>query len=167
MINTDFSQYSYPVIYRATISKDKQYRYTLSRIWDQDKEMILFIGLNPSTADAKENDPTIRRLIGYATRWGYGGMHVCNLFAYRTPHPKELFKVANPIGPRNDVYIKKLNKLSTTTVLVYGNDGKRLNRHEEILKIIDKPYCIQKSKTGMPMHPLYLKYTDKPIVYSE
>ena len=154
------------MILKATLSKDQQYRYSLSRIWDKDKEMILFIGLNPSTADAKENDPTIRRLIGYASRWDFGGMHVCNLFAYRTPDPKELFQVLDPVGKRNDRYIKKMSKYARITVLMYGNEGRRFNRHEEILNYIEEPYCIKVSKTGMPMHPLYLKYTKTPLLYS-
>ncbi len=153
------------MISRAFISEDKKYRYSLTRIWDKNLDIVLFIGLNPSTADEKVNDPTIRRLIGYARRWGYGGMFVCNLFAFRTPYPNELFKAKHPIGPENDGHIVELMKRSRKTVLVYGNHGNKLNRHSELLKIIHEPFCIKISKSKMPMHPLYLKYTDRPIKY--
>ena len=139
----------------------------MTRIWEEQKDFVLFIGLNPSMADAKHDDPTIRRLIGFAQRWGFGGMYVCNLFAYRTPDPKELFKVADPVGQYNSRYIRTMKKMSSMTVLMYGNHGKRLSRHEEILERIDKPYCVKVSKGGMPMHPLYLKYTEKPLPYQQ
>ena len=155
------------MISKASLSRDQKYRYSLSRIWEEHKECVLFIGLNPSMADAKSDDPTIRRLIGFAQRWGFGGMHVCNLYAYRTPDPKELFKVAYPIGKYNYRYIKKMRKEARITVLIYGNDGRRFDRHEKILKQIDKPYCIKVSKGGMPMHPLYLKYTEQPLPYQQ
>ena len=67
----------------ATFSSCKKYRYSLFRIWDEDKPLVLFIGLNPSTADEKEDDPTIRRCINFAKQWGYGGLIMGNLFAFR------------------------------------------------------------------------------------
>ena len=80
---------------QANFSKDRTYRYRLSRTWDESKPSVLFIGLNPSTADEKTNDPTIRRLIGFARRWGFGSMYVCNLFAFRTVHFKVRFKIVD------------------------------------------------------------------------
>jgi hypothetical protein len=153
------------MISKASLSRDQKYRYSLTRIWDEQKECVLFIGLNPSIADAIGNDPTIRRLIGFAQRWGFGGIYVCNLFAYRTPDPRALFKVIDPVGRYNNRYIRKMKKMSSITVLMYGNHGKHLNRHKEILKRIEKPYCVKMSKGGMPMHPLYLKYTEAPLAY--
>lgn len=153
------------MISKASLSRDKKYRYSLTRTWDEQKDAVLFVGLNPSIADAKSDDPTIRRLIGFAQGWGFGGMHVCNLFAYRTPDPSVLFKAADPVGRYNNRYIRKMKKISSMTVLMYGNYGKRLHRHEEILKRIANPYCVKVSKGGMPMHPLYLKYTEQPLPY--
>ncbi len=155
------------MISKAIFSKDKKYRYVLERNWDNTKSSVLFIGLNPSTADEFENDPTIRRLIGFAERWGYGGLYVCNLFGFRTPYPKELFKVKKPVGPRNDYYIKKIQKKAAKTILIYGNHGEKLNRHLDIQKLVKDPYCVQISKRKMPMHPLYLKYTERPIKYTD
>ena len=77
----------------ANFSSCHKYRYSLYRIWDKKKKFVLFIGLNPSTADEGMDDPTIRRCSGYAQNWGYGGFMMVNLFAYRTTFPSNLKKV--------------------------------------------------------------------------
>ena len=76
----------------ATFSSCRAYRYSLSRIWDKKKKLVLLIGLNPSTADEKVDDPTIRRCVNYAKNWGYGGFLMVNLFAYRTTLPSSHIK---------------------------------------------------------------------------
>lgn len=85
----------------AIISEDEKYRYQLSRCWDETKPRILFIMLNPSTADANIDDPTIRRVISFAKSWGYGGVYVGNLFAFRSTDPKGLKQIADPVGENN------------------------------------------------------------------
>ena len=87
----------------AIFSDCRKYRYVLSRTWNDKKKTILFIGLNPSTADEKIDDPTIRRCINYAQNWGYGSLLMVNLFAYRATIPTELKNVKNPIGNDNDI----------------------------------------------------------------
>ena len=83
--------------------QDRKYRYALWRIWDENKPYVLFIGLNPSTADETKDDPTVRRCIGFTQSWKkYGGVYLANLFAYRATNPRELEVVADPIGPGND-----------------------------------------------------------------
>lgn len=149
----------------AIFSKDRLHRYVLIRMWDLKKPSLMIISLNPSTADEKINDPTIQRCIGFAKKWGFGKLFVTNLFSFRATFPKDLFNSKNPVGVENDYWIKKLSKKVNKIVLAYGNNGKFKKRHEKILKMIDNPYCIKKSKTGFPMHPLYLKYTKKPIKY--
>ena len=149
----------------AIFSEDKVHRYVLTREWDLDKPSIMIIALNPSIADEKIDDPTIRRCIGFARQWGFGKLFVANLFSFRATFPKDLFNSHNPVGNKNDYWLKKLAKDVDKVVLAYGNRGKFKNRHNEILKIIDNPYCIKKLKTGMPSHPLYLKYTKKPVKY--
>ncbi len=149
----------------AIFSKDRKHRYVLIREWDLKKPSLMIISLNPSTADEKINDPTIQRCIGFAKKWGFGRLFVTNLFSFRATSPKDLFNFKNPIGDKNDYWIRKLLKKVNKIVLAYGNHGGFKNRHQKILKIIKNPYCIKKSKTGMPMHPLYLKYTKKPIKY--
>ena len=72
----------------AFISPCERYRHALGRHWDNDKGFVLFIMLNPSTADAQQDDPTIRRCMDFAKRWGFGGIEACNLFDWRATDPK-------------------------------------------------------------------------------
>ena len=85
----------------AIISQDDKYRYQLSRIWEEEKPKVLFIMLNPSTADADVDDPTIRRVVNFAKSWGYGGVFVGNLYAFRSTDPKGLRYIDNPVGEDN------------------------------------------------------------------
>ena len=141
----------------ATLSDCRKYRYVLSRTWDRKKKTILFIGLNPSTADEQIDDPTIRRCINYAQNWGYGSLLMVNLFAYRATMPTELKKVKNPIGNDNDLHIKELIKKVDLAVAAWGNEGSLLNRDKEIKKIIPNLMCLKINKSGQPAHPLYQK----------
>jgi hypothetical protein len=88
----------------AAISDCKQYRYELRRSWDSSKPAVLFIGLNPSTADGSTDDNTSRVCINYAKRWGYGSLLLGNLFAYRSKDQSALRRVLDPIGPDNDAW---------------------------------------------------------------
>jgi len=151
----------------AIFSEDGSCRYLLSKQWGSKKEKILFIGLNPSHLKNGESNPTINRLVGFAKRWGFDGFYLCNLFSFCTPNPKELFSVQDPVGKDNDSYIVKYLSRSSICVLVYGNQGKRYERHNEILELIPQSYCIGVSKLKLPLHPLYLKYTNRPIPYAE
>ena len=89
----------------AIFSGCRTYRYTLWRSWDRDKGDVMFIGLNPSTADETLNDPTVRRCINYAKSWGYGGIYMANMFAFRATDPKEMKQAKDPIGYRNDFWL--------------------------------------------------------------
>ena len=149
----------------ATFSDCRKYRYVISRTWDGKKKTILFIGLNPSTADEQIDDPTIRRCINYAQNWGYGSLLMVNLFAYRATMPTELKKVKNPIGNDNDLHIKELIKKVDLTVAAWGNEGSLLNRDKEIKKIIPNLMCLKINKSGQPAHPLYQKKDLQLIKY--
>ena len=92
----------------AMFSPCRSYRYSLWRTWDSQKPIVVFIGLNPSTADETVNDPTMRRCIGFARLWGYGGMVVVNLFAYCATKPTVLRHVADPVGKDTDSWIYTL-----------------------------------------------------------
>ena len=151
----------------AIYSKDRKYRYALTRVWDIHKPMVLFIMLNPSKANAIQNDPTITRVIGFSKRWGFGKVVVCNLFAYCATQPTDLFKQKKPIGKFNDYWIGKFSKEAHQVILAYGNHGNFQERHLEILKRIDQPFCIKISLKEMPMHPLYLKYTTTPLPFKK
>ena len=150
----------------ATFSDCRKYRYALSRTWNGKKKTILFIGLNPSTADEKIDDPTIRRCINYAQNWGYGSLLMVNLFAYRATMPSELKNVKNPIGNDNDLHIIELSKKADLAVAAWGNEGTLLNRDKEVKKILPNLMCLKINKSGQPAHPLYQKKDLKLIKYS-
>ena len=141
----------------ANFSSCRKYRYSLSRIWDKKKKCVLFIGLNPSTADEEADDPTVRRCFNYAKKWGYGGFIMVNLFAYRTTFPSNLKKVKYPVGKDNDKYIMTLSKKADITVAAWGNNGILYSRDKKILSLLPNLMCLKVNKSGQPAHPLYLK----------
>jgi len=157
---------------KALLSHCGKYRYTLSRIWDTEKPCVMFLMLSPSTADAFSDDPTIRRCIGFAKSWGFGGLFVCNLFAYRSTNPKELLVVEDPIGPDNLTEIRRAADHSAVVVCAWGNGGivdKLFSRFPEYkpLKGLDLQLsCLGLSKGGHPKHPLYLKKDTERKYYS-
>ncbi len=150
----------------ATFSNCRKYRYALSRSWDDKKKIVLFIGLNPSTADEKKDDPTIRRCINYAQSWGYGGLQVANLFAYRATKPTKLRYVENPVGDDNDQQLIKLSRMADLTVAAWGNEGALINRDKQVIKLIPNLMCLKINKSGQPAHPLYQKKDIEYISYS-
>ncbi len=107
----------------AIISECGEYRYSLSRIWDESLPAIAFLMLNPSTADGSQDDPTIRRCISYAKQWGYGVLHVVNLFAYRATDPQDLLEVLDPIGPENFYHISKTTASCQCIIFAWGNNA--------------------------------------------
>jgi len=92
----------------AVISGDGKYRYFLARRWGSTGKTVAFIGLNPSTADATLDDPTIRRCVGFAKFWGGSALHMVNLFALRSPTPASLRVASDPIGPQNDAWLTRV-----------------------------------------------------------
>jgi len=146
----------------AKLSDDKLYRYQLSRIWDEDKPKVLFIMLNPSTADADVDDPTIRRVINFAKSWNYGGVFVVNLYAFRSTDPKGLKTTSDPIGPENRKHIQELVGSVDRVIYAWGNKEKE---PQWLRELITTPYCIALSTKGIPKHPLYLKGDSQPILY--
>lgn len=149
----------------ALISPCEKYRYWLSRNWDYKKPFIAFVMLNPSTADANNDDPTIRRCISFAKYWGYGGIAVFNLYALRATNPKNLWINSNPIGPDNDKHLRKLSDRDRI-VCAWGANAKteRVRDFVELSKDMpDKLYCLGKTKSGSPRHPLYMP-KDMPMI---
>ena len=156
----------------ATISECGKYRYDLWRTWNESGRSVLFVCLNPSTADATNDDPTIRRCMGFARAWGYGKMDVANLFAYRATNPSELLRVSDPIGACNDDWLYHLMGESSMVVAAWGNRGGLLNRADEfmcMIPLLTKVHCLGVNKSGQPKHPLYLPkdaalqlYTSQP-----
>ena len=144
----------------AIISKCGKYRYSLVREWNKNKGKVLFIMLNPSTADDKEDDKTIIRCINFAKDWGYGGLMVGNLFAYRTTYPKELFKTKNPEGKDNLKRIKQMIKRSDLVICAWGNKQGSPPKYLRELSELHYLKLLDDRKT--PGHPLRLKKDTKP-----
>jgi hypothetical protein len=144
---------------QAVLSDDQAYRYRLSRIWDEAVPTMLVIGLNPSTADATNDDATIRRCRGFAAREGCGGLQVVNLFAYRSTDPAALTRVADPVGPDNDVHIAAA-EFAAVAVAAWGASGRLNGRDRDVTDLIHSlgvPLrCWGYTKAGHPRHPLYL-----------
>ena len=151
---------------KANISKDKIYRYTLSRTWDSTKPTVLFIGLNPSIADENIDDPTITRCINFAKDWGYGTLLMANLFAFRSTYPKEIYLIDDPIGKDNDHYILECVKQSDLIIACWGNNGTYMDREKIIKELVPNLYCLQKNKNGTPRHPLRLSRDINPIPFN-
>ena len=150
----------------AIISACGTYRYTLVRQWDQTKPLLPFLMLNPSTADAKQDDPTIRRCIGFADREGCGGIVVVNLYAFRSTDPKRLVDVVDPVGPFNMTAIHDVAAVASEAgvpiVCAWGaNDFARSGGVTMYYAILAgaKLVCLGKTKSGHPRHPLYVKGT--------
>lgn len=140
----------------ANFSRCKNYRYALWRRWNDGDNFMLLIGLNPSTADHRQDDPTIRRCMGFARDWGYAGLCVANLFAYRATYPKDLFAAEDPVGPKNDQWLRKLACQADLVVAAWGNLGHHQNRAHQVAATLDNLHAIRVNASGDPAHPLYL-----------
>src|SRR6266487_4262211 len=152
---------------KSAIFSDNDYRYELRRIFDSTKPIIAFVGLNPSTAGCKEDDKTITKCISLCRSWGYGGFIMVNLFALISTEPKQLLSAENPIGAENDKYLINAFKEAEKIICCWGELGNLKERSTEVLKLIEKPYCLTKLKNGEPGHPLYLNSDLIPILYYE
>ncbi len=123
----------------------------------------MFIGLNPSTADETNDDPTIRRCIGYARGWGYSGLCMTNLFAYRARFPKDMKACEDPIGPDNNRTLIKMAKNAGVLIAAWGIDGVYKGRDVEVRKMIPHLNYLSLTKDGFPGHPLFLPKGLRPM----
>jgi hypothetical protein len=151
----------------AVISTCGRYRYRLDRTWDAALPVATFIMLNPSTADATVDDPTIRRCLGYAHAWGCGALTVVNLYAWRATKPADLWNAADPVGPGNDAYLTAAAQSATTSfgrlVAAWGAHADPW-RIAEVLALpgMDRLTALALTKGGQPRHPLYLRASLTP-----
>ena len=149
----------------ANFSPCRTWRYKLSRRWSPAGPMIAFVGLNPSTADEVNDDPTVRRCIGFARRWGFGGMYMLNVFAYRSTNPRELRTAADPVGPRNDGTLTKICRLCDMVVACWGVWGWLFDRDQAVVELLGgiPIHSLGITSDGHPKHPLYLRSTTVPV----
>ena len=125
------------------------------------KSPLMFVGLNPSTADEHTDDNTIRRLMKVTQTFGYTQMIMTNLFAFRATDPKEMKNQLDPVGPDNDQWLSKLATIADKIIICWGNDGGHRGRSSEVLPMLRKShlkpvYCFGTNGSGEPKHPLYL-----------
>lgn len=140
----------------AILSSDRQYRYRLTRTWDVSLPRVVFIMLNPSTADETENDQTIRRCLGYAERWGYGQLVVGNLFALRATDPSELADHPDPVGPANDAALRRMCAEDSLVVAAWGADDMVRDRGPKVAAMMDTElFALATTEAGHPVHPLF------------
>jgi len=119
----------------ADISSCERYRYSLWRIWDENKPLIGFVGLNPSTADGEFDDKTISRCIKFCEEWGFGGFYMMNLFAYRSTDSGMMMNEENPVGDDNNKFLAELGNKVQRIVVCWGNNGAFRNRSNEVLEM--------------------------------
>jgi len=126
------------------------YRYWLTRTWDESRSAVCWLMLNPSTADATRDDPTIRRCIGIARRWGHGGIVAVNLFALRATDPAELVRAVDPVGPENDAAVRS-HTAGLRVIAAWGSKGRPPGPGRS------RPAAPGRLPPGVPRH-----YLDRP-----
>lgn len=153
----------------AIISSCGTYRYALTRKTENifpGKGTALFVMLNPSTADATLDDPTIRRCKSFSASWDCNGLTVANLYALRATDPAELWRHPNPVGPENDQHLMMLAHEYKDVVCAWGKNAKpeRVATAVSILKNAGaRLWCFGTNKDGSPKHPLYIK-ASQPLI---
>jgi hypothetical protein len=132
---------------------------------NQAHNYAMFIGLNPSTADETRDDPTIRRCIGFAKKWGYGALCMTNLFAWRATKPADMRRQIDPVGVDNDRWLKECAMGAGIVIAAWGTNGSHENRAGHVMHEITNLRCLRKNADGSPMHPLYVAADTVPIAF--
>jgi hypothetical protein len=150
----------------AVFSEDDIYRYSLRRTWNLKLSVVNFIGLNPSTADEIEDDPTIRRCVRFAKDWGHGGIVMTNLFSFRATKPRDLWREGGPVGPDNDTYLFDMASQSELIIAAWGSHSNAIKKRRvsEVIHLLRhwSIHHLGLSSGGHPRHPLCLKADTKP-----
>jgi hypothetical protein len=155
----------------ADFSPCRKYRYKLWRVWDSSKPICLFILLNPSTADEVENDPTVERCERRARQMSFGGLTVCNVFAFRATSPDIMKAQKDPIGLKNDSTIADEAARAGMVICGWGENGQHISRSKAVLAVLHRAevplHYLRLNKSGEPQHPLYISYRQQPQLWSE
>jgi hypothetical protein len=154
----------------ATYSDCERYRYALTRTWNAGGKRVLFVMLNPSKATEVQNDPTVERCERRARALGFGAFQVTNIFAWRDTDPFQMRKAKDPIGPGNDAAILAGVAWADQVIAAWGTHGAHMNRGPQMTTLLQgtgKPlYTLGLSKHGHPKHPLYISYSQQPILWT-
>ena len=150
----------------AVYSLCENYRYSLTRVWEEKGGKVMFVMLNPSTATEIQNDPTVERCERRARALGFGAFQVTNIFAWRDTEPRNMRAAADPIGPANDAAILNGARWADQIIAAWGTHGAHLNRGPKVEAILraagHRLYHLGLSKDGHPKHPLYIAYSQQP-----
>lgn len=153
----------------ATFSSCRRWRTLLWRRWDDAKPVANFLMLNPSTADEAKLDPSCTRARVYAEKWGYGGLIVTNLFAWRATDPDDMKAAKDPVGKGNDAAILRAAKEAAIVVCAWGNHGAHHGRSSRVRNLLGEEgialHALKINRGGEPAHPLYLPGTLEPVSY--
>jgi hypothetical protein len=151
----------------AVFDPTRTFRYRLSRTWDREGPVVAFVMLNPSTADAEVLDPTVRRCVGFARAWGFGGVQVVNLFAFRATDPRDLARAAAPVGAGNDRAILDAASRADRVVVAWGTRGTHRGRASAVAGLLEaaavRTVALGTTKGGQPRHPLYVRGDTRPV----
>lgn len=151
----------------AHFSPCRRYRYSLWREWGPHTTYAMFVGLNPSTADETNDDPTVRRCIRFAQDWGYGALCMTNAFAFRATDPRVMKAESEPIGPENDFVLRQLAEHAGVVVAAWGAHGTHRGREAWLRLHLPGLHYLRLTKDGHPGHPLYLPADLKPQPWTE
>lgn len=161
------------IIRTAEFSDDGQYRYQLTRVWDRKRPTLQVVMLNSSTAGKDREDPTSRKVFRFAARWGFGSYVGSNLFAYVSPDPKALLRVADPIGPLNERYLDLVANSGDRILAAWGagvplswQDYAREVGHRLRSAAVLDCTVLGVTKEGWPRHPLYVRETTQPLTWT-
>ena len=153
----------------AIYSDCERYRYSLTRVWEEEGSKATFVMLNPSTATEVQNDPTVERCERRARALGHGSFCVTNIFAWRDTDPKQMRRAEDPVGPENDAAIATAADWADFVVCAWGTHGAHLNRGPEVEALLRSKgqalFHLGLSKAGHPKHPLYIGYQQQPQVW--
>lgn len=150
----------------AVLSSCRRYRYELWRVWDDllatQDGYVMFVGLNPSTADETTDDRTVGRCIGFARSWGFRALCITNLFAWRATDPGDMLRASDPVGPENDDHLQSCAQGAGLIVAAWGTQGTHLGRDRQVAQLLPRLHCLRETKAGHPEHPLYVPGNDRP-----
>jgi hypothetical protein len=156
----------------ARISPCGRYRWSLSRNWDWGRPWLGWIMLNPSTADARTDDPTIKKCMKFARRWGFGGIAVRNLFSFLATDPDDLLPCPDPVGCEGTAAILDLVGVCPRIIVAWG--AIHPQHHCRARAVFDElrrqrviPFCLGKTAGGWPRHPLFVRDDTNPVPYME
>lgn len=151
----------------ALISDDELYRYSLMRVWDEALPRLGWCALNPSTADGTKDDNSVRKMVKFSQRWGYGSLELVNAFALRSRNPKWLAAVPDPVGPLNLQYVRAVSQ-AVPLIACWGSSfpkdtTEHLQALGQFLRSDGNCFVLGLTQDGHPRHPLYMRDDTDPV----